>query len=156
MSMRLYHKNEEAASLGRRHWWLTAFRVGAFAQPKDLTMDAAITFPNEEMLFAFARSLEEQTDLPYCICDMQVRLSFDDCVSCRFSWWRRCFRRLVQWQNHMLCRLFLRVTRPFCSSLDRLLYLYYFLPAAVRHIFRDKKREKCARKSCRQCERKRR
>lgn len=45
----------------------------------------------------------------------------------------RCFS---QWKNKLFCRLYLWVTRPFLCTEDRILYLYYFIPAAFRKLLR--------------------
>lgn len=149
ISIRLYQKERPLCHLHRRHWWLTAFQIGAFSQPQDLSVQIDITFPCEQMLAAFVRALEEQTQLSYCVCEQQVQICFDSCTSCSLPAVKRAYRRFVQWENRMLCRLFLYVTRPFCSGIDRLLCLYYYLPFAFRRIFEDRNRKKCCRKSCR-------
>jgi hypothetical protein len=41
------------------HWWLTGFRLGDFAKPEDLTMEASITFRETEMLRAFVNAMTE-------------------------------------------------------------------------------------------------
>lgn len=36
-----------------RHWWLTGFVLGEYAEPPSLTMDASVAFPDREMADAF-------------------------------------------------------------------------------------------------------
>ena len=40
-----------------KHWWLTGFKLGVYAKPSSLTMEAAIKFTNPAMYDAFMRSL---------------------------------------------------------------------------------------------------
>lgn len=120
-----------------RHWWLTAFLVGCFSKPSALTMESCISFPNREMLCAFVDGLK-RTGYP------------EDCISVRgltvcfvfhrdtekFNLLTRFWRRFSQWKNKLFCKLYLWVTRPFFCTEDRILYLYYYLPAAFRKLLR--------------------
>lgn len=156
MSIRLYRQGHEISHLrARKHWWLTAFHMGAYTNPGDLSVEIAITFPCAEMLSAFTNALEAQGAAAYRVHDLQVRILFCGCPSCEFTGLHRFFCRLAQWQNRILCRLFLWVTKPFQCAIDRLLFLYFYLPPIFRRIFRDKKRRKCHKKSCRKYRRRR-
>lgn len=148
MSIRLCRGETELCHLQQRHWWLTAFCMGAYSDPKDLTVEIGITFPNTDMLNSFTKALEEQSTIPYCVCDLSVQILFDACMSCALPPIQKIRNRFVQWENRMLCRLFLHVTKPFCLGIDRLLCLYYYLPFAFRRILEDKKRKNCCKKSC--------
>lgn len=154
MSIRLFHRNKEIAHLHKNHWWLTAFQMGRYCEPKELWVEAGITFPNFEMLHAFANALEEQGHGEYCICGLQIQIRFDYCSTCYLRGLHKFFFRFCQWRNRILCRLFLWVTKPFCLGIDQVLCLFYYLPAMFRRIFRDKKRKKCCRKCCKLCRRK--
>lgn len=151
LSIQLYHHGRQIAHLCRRHWWLTIFRMGSYSEPQDLTMQICITFPNTEMLNAFAQALQEQGKLTFETCGTQIRILFDRCTSCRLPFLQRLVCRINQWKNRLLCRMFLWVTAPFCSGMDRLLCLYFFLPYIFRRILGGKKRRKCCRKCCRKC-----
>ncbi|MDE6906349.1 MAG: DUF4474 domain-containing protein [Lachnospiraceae bacterium] len=154
MSIRLFHRNKEIAHLHKNHWWLTAFQMGRYCEPKELWVEAGITFPNFEMLHAFVNALEEQGHGEYCICGLQIQIRFDYCSTCYLRGLHKFFFRFCQWRNRILCRLFLWVTKPFCLGIDQVLCLFYYLPAMFRRIFRDKKRKKCCRKCCKLCRRK--
>lgn len=151
MSVRLYRNGKECAHLRRRHWWLTIFKMGCYSKPQDLSVKVNITFPDLEMLSAFADSLGEYKNVSFCICGMQVQILFNICTSCTLSFWRSLVCRLSQWKNRLSCRLFLWMTKPFSSSMDRLLCLYFCLPLFFRRIFKGKKRGQCCRMSCRRC-----
>ncbi len=149
VSIRLLQNGTELACVCRRHWWLTAFRAGAYCEPEELSVQVCITFPDREMLSAFAQALREQWDVPCRISGLQLQLLFDRCTSCGLPFLRKLICRFSQWQNRCSCRLFLWATRPFSSGMDRVLFLYFLLPPLFRRIFRDKKRRKCCRKCCR-------
>ncbi len=151
MSVRLYQGKNECANLHRRQWWLTAFRMGCYSKPGDLAVKVCITFPNRVMLNAFVDALSEQTDAGFSICGTQVQIFFKGAASCASSFWRKLVCRFAQWKNRLSCRLFLWATKPFESSMDRLLCVYFCLPSFFRRIFRGKKRRKCCKKCCRRC-----
>ena len=82
---------------------------------------------------------------------LQVMIHFDYCSSCLLSGIQKWICRITQWKNRHMCHLFIWITKPFTASLDRLLYLYYYLPVSIRLLFRDKKRHKCHKKGKRKC-----
>lgn len=151
MSVRLYQGKNQCAHLHRRQWWMTAFRMGCYSEPCDLEVKACISFPDCHMASAFVNALNAQTDAGFNICGTQVQIFFKGCTSSAGSLWRRIVCRFAQWKNGLSCRMFLWVTKPFESSMDRLLCLYYCLPSFFRRIFRNKKRRKCCKKCCRRC-----
>ena len=147
LSFNLFRKGMGIADVGGRHWWLTAFSVGRFSNPQDLYMRASVTFPHHEMAEAFAEGLVRSG---YCpddigICYHTVTFSF-----ARSFVRNGCLRRLhiflAQCANRFWCKIYLSVTRPFCLSLDKILYLYYYLPFIFRKTLRIKKYKKIKRK----------
>lgn len=148
MSLRFFYKKDEIARVCRTHWWLTAFKMGAYSEPEDLWVEIGITFPCGEMLNAFTKALNEQWDADYDVCGMQVLIRYEECSTCKLVSLQKFFFRFCQWRNRILCRLFLWVTKPFCTGIDRVLCLYYYLPPLFWCIFRDKKRKKCCERSC--------
>lgn len=156
-SMNLYrnttHKSRNIASLSMPHWWLAAFRMGCFSKPADLCVDFCICFPNCDMMHAFANAL--------------IRLGYDPC-SLEMCSSRICFsyhkpvtpppcgqitklvRCLVQWKLHLFCHLYFIITRPFCCTVDCLLYLYFYLPFIFRHCLRLRRCKKCSSKGGKQ------
>lgn len=151
-SMNLYrnttHRNQNIASLSMPHWWLAAFRMGCFSNPADLFADFCICFPNCDMMHVFANALIR---LGYDACSLEMcssRICFSyrtpvTPAPCeRLTKFVRC---LVQWKNRLFCRLYLIVTRPFCCTVDRLLYLYFYLPLIFRHCLRLRR---CKKQTC--------
>lgn len=59
MSFILYKNKERIIKISAKHWWLAAFKLGMFSNPKELTMDINVTFPNEEMLNEFLKSFKK-------------------------------------------------------------------------------------------------
>lgn len=141
MSMEMNFKGQSMFYIHREHWWLTGFRIGSFCEPEDLVMDISITFPNEAMLQVFVESLGRTgySNCEFCICKLTVSLSF----SLPHTWQPRLvpcwFTRLAQWHNRIFCKLFQWITRPFTCTLDRILYLYFFLPVLFRRMLCLKK-----------------
>lgn len=134
LSLCLIHQDRCLARLDQTHWWLTAFLPGYFSNPEDLTMDACVTFPNAQMAHAFVTALEVK-GYDICVCGLKICFTFHKCHECHFSRFARFYRRFIQWQNRMLCRLFLWITRPFLCSLDRVLFLFECLPHVFHRAF---------------------
>lgn len=65
-------------------------------------------------------------------------------------WYSPCLGRplrcgISQWKNRLFVRIYCYFTRPFENSMDKLLYLYHFLPYAFRRAIQPRKK-KCYRK----------
>lgn len=153
MSLRLYHRGNLLCEKSARHWWLTAFRMGEFCEPRDLEVQAALTFPNSEMLYAFAGALHECADVEYAVRGFQIRIRFRTGACRRQTCLRGLRSRYTQWKNRIGCRWFVRATRPFLSGMDRLLVLYFCLPRLIRRLLCFGWRGRCRKKSCRCCNR---
>ncbi len=140
LSFSLLHKVEIRGQLSNKHWWLTCFNLGCFSKPQDLTMYATITFPTQEMTSAFVRGL---LDYGYSLKDVKrhyntISFTFDETTQ-HTGFFHKLRIRNAQWQNRFWCRVFLSITKPFCLSVDRVLYLYYYLPFAFRKTIRIRK-----------------
>ncbi len=140
MSFTLCRNGEDIAHLSHKHWWLTSFRLGCFTQPMDLSMRATITLPTTEMARAFVNGLLEAgySQRNVCFQCNTVTFSFLQ-TDAQNSFLRRQRIRLAQASNRFWCKVYLFITRPFCLSMDRLLYLYYYLPFAFRRMLRIRK-----------------
>lgn len=140
------------AKLCARHWWLTAFRMGCFARPADLQLSVCITLQNQEMAEAFLRGLlhagYNRAEIQLCYCTVTFTFARPK-IPPRRNCFRRLLRRIVLWFNHLWCRLYLWVTRPFQLSIDRILYLYYYLPFVCRRLLRLRRFRKRRPKKCR-------
>lgn len=133
-----HNREENCFRLSERHWWLTIFLPGRFSQPSDLCLEASICFPNGEMCDAFYEGLcrAGYAKKQISIHGLSVSFIFHVSDSEHFGLLTRFHRRLSQRLNRMYCKLFAYVTRPFVCTEDRILFLYYYLPAAFRRLFR--------------------
>lgn len=137
-TLHLCNKGETYAQLSEKHWWLTAFLPGRFSNPSDLSLTASICSPDDEMLDAFYGGL---CRAGYNINDIAIQ---GNCISFVFhssddeelSFLTRLRRCRSQCTNLIFCKLYLCITRPFVTTQDRILYLYYYLPAAFRKLLR--------------------
>ncbi len=118
------------------HWWLTAFKMGMFSEPKDLVLRASITFADSEAAQAFCEGFLEAGYAPdrYRIRNRRVTVLFDQTQTYRGM--EKLYRKLVQEANRFYCMLYRIVSRPFTSTLDRTLFLYEQLPWCFRHMLR--------------------
>lgn len=136
-SFQLCRDGDECVCSCGRHWWLTAFLVGSFSKPACLTMESCITFPGREMLAAFVDGLKRAGCSEDCMSVRGLTVCF---VFHRdhkkYNFITRFWRRFSQWKNKCFCKLYLWVTRPFSCTEDRVLYLYFYLPAAFRKLLR--------------------
>lgn len=133
LSFLLWEGSKALARLRAKHWWLTAFLPGHFAAPDELSLYASIALSSPAMANAFFNAL---IDAGFDSCDITA---CGPTVS--FTWKTQapaggpCARlreRLVLCMNRIGCRLYLFITRPFVRTVDRILYLYFYLPSAFR------------------------
>lgn len=131
LSLTLSKDRRILARLCARHWWLTAFCMGCFSSPADLTFRASVSFPDAKMADAFFRGLLAAGYAPG-----EIQMHCGTVAFClRESAPPRGLQvRAAQWANRFGCRVFLSMTRPFCLSIDRVLYLYECLPSVVRRM----------------------
>lgn len=144
MSMTLSNDKSIYATLNKKTWWLTAFSMGRFSRPEDLYLDASIIFPDYDMLQSFLQGLSKTTLSPACvqINGRQVLIRFGGRTERKYTFFQRLTRRFIQSMNHLYCKLYLFVTKPFCTTIERLLYLYYLLPVFFRHTLRLRRYKK--------------
>ena len=135
IGMCLKWRSKNLFSLKKRHWWLAAFRMGLFTQPKDLTLYASLTFGSCEEADAFTEGLRE-TELSdkYRIRGRRVTVILDETNHHKGK--ERLYRVLVQRINRFYCRMYRLVTLPFTKTADRMLFLYEQLPGCFRHMLR--------------------
>lgn len=148
LSAEFWRKGRRLASLSKRHWWLTAFAVGTFSKPSNLSLDVSIQFPDLGMKEAFYKALlasgvhRRDTFSHY----RTVYFHFPDCLP-KPALWKRIHGCVVQCKNRLNCKLFCFVTRCCHSRGDRILYLYFYLPFVCRHLlclkhFRKKRKRR--------------
>jgi len=143
MSFTLLCENRTLASVSDVSWWLTAFLVGHYSKPSQLSMDCVIRFPDREMQCRFVEALKQTApDMSFHCQGPKVHLCYaEGCpVSPVCPETVSCFRRLrIRWANlcnRVCCRAYCFITRPFHCTLDKILYLYYLLPFILRRMLR--------------------
>lgn len=141
VSMELFRQNRSLFAVRQKHWWLTGFCMGRFSRPEDLIMNGSITFPNRCMMQSFIDAMLETGYAP-CelnVCNLTVTFQF----SVPKTRQPRTGHRILVWRanvkNRLFCRIYCLITRPCACTLDKILYLYYFLPVACRHMLRLKR-----------------
>lgn len=140
LSMELIDQTERLFSIHGWHWWLTGFCMGRYTRPRDLVMKCSLTFPDCRMLQSFVEGLIRAgyDNSRLQLCNLTVSFCFSSPKtrrprSCRLLvWWSSC-------QNRLFCLLYRLITRSCSTTLDRILYLYYYLPVAFRHMLRLKR-----------------
>lgn len=144
---------QNIASITMPHWWLAAFRIGCFSQPNILFADFCICFPNCNMMWAFVNALlqlgYERRSLQ--ICGSRICFSYGvSATPAPCGFFTKLIRCWAQWKNRIFCRLYLLITRPFSCTVDRLLYLYFYLPFIFRCCLRLRrcKKHKKPKHSC--------
>ena len=143
MSLSLIRNDKNAAQLAGRHWWLTTFRLGCFSQPSELHLQTSITFSSPEMANAFINGLLNTGYSGREIYRYYNTISFTFAHSPKNEeGFRRLRIRIAQWSNQFWCKAYLHITRPFSLSVDRVLYLYYYLPFVFRKTLRIHKYKK--------------
>ncbi len=138
------------------HWWLTGFLPGEYSRPCDLVMKICICFHEGAMRDAFYRGLLEAgyDRQEICVENNRICLTFDRPKTrqhCRFG---RLYRFLVCRKNVRCCKCYLRASRPFCTTLDRISFLGYCFPLLYRKLIRLGMR--CSRRRYEKCCRRRR
>lgn len=119
-----------------RHWWLTIFSMGTFSKPSQLFVNTSIRFKNREMLHCFMERFREAfPDTAYKVNGLTVYFTFSKSGR-EYSAYKRLVRRTALTFCHMFCNWFHHLTRPFANSCDKLLFIYYYLPFAIRILFR--------------------
>ncbi len=109
-----------------RHWWLTAFKLGEFSEPSEITMSVSITLKDNEMLNAF---LEGMYKLGYKPEDVKVhnttvQFLFDKPRSKQPITRNRITDMIAQSRNKAFCELYQELTRGATDMNEKLKLLY--------------------------------
>lgn len=119
------------------HWWLTGFVLGEFSNPDELGMEVAVVFPNVQMQHAFYEALLQAGYHKdnVCVSGRKVSFSFTKPHTRQPKHWKLRVR-MVQQMNRRNCRRYLRVTKPFVRTIDRVDYLGMCFPVLYRMLGR--------------------
>lgn len=135
------------AKLREKHWWLTAFSLGKFSKPSQLSTEVILTFPTPEMAKACAEGLQATVHLLPEIYLHRNTLAFLFTQAPKpHGFLRRVRIFIAQSINRFWCAIYNLLTRPFTLSLDKTLYLYYQIPFIFRKLFRIRRYYKRGKK----------
>jgi hypothetical protein len=105
-----------------RHWWLTGFRLGDFANPGDLKMRINITFKDIDMCDAFANELLKKgyTYDVLSISNTTVNVLFDKPYSKRPHTRTKILDSFAQWRNKLFVNKYIEMTGGTGNLLDKI------------------------------------
>lgn len=141
IKLRLIDSDGTLFSIYKPHWWLAGFMTGVSNQPEDLNLEITITFPDEDMCHAFTAALDRlgYKNSELLVYSSTVQFYFTEPKSVPSVPWDSWVQSYVLWKSRISCRLYLWITSPFDMTVDRMLYLYYFMPPIFRKILRIRK-----------------
>lgn len=138
LSMQFFLYKGEQVILKRQgvHWWLTGFVPGMFSESCELRMNIALTFPNRKMCMAFCEGLLRTGYGPENICVEQTRVifTFDRPWSKQPGFYGARYLRRINRRNQRNCRRYCRITKCFCTTLDKICYIGYCFPLLFRFV----------------------
>lgn len=141
---RVMHKKAPVSAIGEEsshHWWLTMFKMGLYTKPQNLLVNTAIRFKDRYMLYSFLNSFEKTLPhITYTVSGLTVYFTFYQSKR-SYHFFKKMVRSIALAACHIYCCLFNYLTRSFENSGDKLLYLYYYLPFAIRMIFKNKNKK---------------
>ncbi len=122
MRFTLYRGGRVFLQRDQRHWWLTGFALGEFANPDDLKLEVVITLKDEEMKRAFVAALEElgYTKGRYHEQGRSVAIIYEAPLSEQPFTRTKITDEITQFKNKELCELYQRVTLDGETSLEKL------------------------------------
>ena len=124
-------------NLSQTHWRPGGFVMGTCTQPEDLLREAVLTCPEESMCRSFTRALiglgYKDSEILVYGTTVQFYLTDPKVPGVPWDTWVQSY---VLWKSRLSCRLYLWITRPFYSTADRLLFLYYLSPFLFRKTLR--------------------
>ena len=147
-SYTLYQETCPLYRIAQRHWWLTGFQMGRYTDPDFLLMKVDITFPSCEMQNAFVQGLLEcgYPSENIHVWNQQVSFRFSHPHTRQPRRSRRVRAAFAQWKNRIFLKIYCHVTKHFFFTMDKLLYLYEYLPFAFRHMLRIRHKKKRRRR----------
>lgn len=138
MAYTLYKDGKVIQERRAVHWWLTGFCVGMFSDREELTMEVGIAFPNSAMCSAFCTGLlqagYERNAIRMANCS--VYFKFDIPHSPQPNICGRWCRRRVMRRNQRNCRRYCKISKCFCTTLDKITYIGYCFPLLYRTLIR--------------------
>lgn len=144
MSYTLKKNDNTLFTREEKHWWLTGFKLGEFAEPSDLKMEINITLENEKMRNAFVSGLEKLGYLKheYMIQENSVSFTFDiphtpqPVTRTQKTDW------VIQRKNQLLCETYQEITGPYDTIQDKIKAIKEQAPEIYKQILKIGKNKK--------------
>lgn len=136
-------------SISEKHWWPSGFVTGIYTRPDDLILEVTVTFPDIEMCAAFTRAMCAlgYKDSELLVCHTTIQFYFTSPKATPLIPPDMVRRSYTLFRNSLFCDLYLWITSPFFTTVDRLLYLkdthpYLFSRTLCLRMFRKHKRKR--------------
>lgn len=141
MSYHLKKNGQTLLTREGRHWWLTGFKLGDFAEPSELTMDIDITLANEEMRDALITGLRNAgyTDQEFFVSNNTVSFIFDVPHNPQPLTRIPATDKLIQKKNKFLCDKFNDLTGSYNTVPEKLKAVEELAPDLYKKILKPGK-----------------
>lgn len=108
----LYKNGQPVFQRKERHWWLTGFKLGSFAEPSELTMTITINFRNRTMRKAFTKGLLNAGYSPddFTHSNHKLTLCFDQPRTPQPYTRTPLTDSIIQIKNKLLCDIYQEIT----------------------------------------------
>ncbi|KNY25368.1 hypothetical protein Bccel_0628 [Pseudobacteroides cellulosolvens ATCC 35603 = DSM 2933] len=107
---------------GEKHWWLTGFKLGEFSETYELSMDIAITFNKEEMLYEFIKGLKNAnySDEEFVVKGNSIYIKFEFAHTSQPLSRIKQAEWIIQRKNEALCEKYIELTAGCMSMSEKL------------------------------------
>lgn len=136
MSFTLYKNGKKLFTRSGKHWWLTGFVLGEFAEPHELTMRVSVTLKDYQMRNAFVRALEKigYSDDQYHINGNTVSFVFDEPYQPKPISRTKATDWAIQRKNEWVCAVYRKVTSGYDTVPEKLKAVQRFAPELLEEI----------------------
>ncbi len=119
-----------------KHWWLTGFKLGEFANPSDLTMHIQIIFNNRAMATAFVNALKKAgySSREFGVRENMVRLIYATPHTSQPITRTKLTDGLTQLKNKYLCSRYQKFTKGYTTTDQKLRALASAAPKLYRRV----------------------
>lgn len=131
-----------------KHWWLTGFKLGEFAEPWELTMNLRITLKDTIMCNAFVQGLMNAgySKGDIAISGNSVGLKFDKTHTPQPFTRTEDTDWIIQRKNKLLCKKYQEITGPYDNFIDKINAIQQKAPELYKVIMNVGKTKKLFRK----------
>lgn len=136
ISYTLYKNGKKLFTRSGKHWWLTGFVLGEFAEPHELTMDASVTFKDYRMRKAFVNAMKKigYSDNDLNINGNTVSFIFNKPYQPKPATRTSATDWAIQRKNEWMCSVYRKVTRGYDTVPDKLKAVQLYAPELLKEI----------------------